>query len=57
MRVAMTVGCALAVGSFAYQAFGDQDWATATMRAWFQLSSCFTVGLVDWRLRRSVGVA
>jgi hypothetical protein len=53
----MTVGCSLAFGSFAYQAFGAQDWDAAIMRAWFQLSSCITVGVVDWWLRRTVGGA
>lgn len=57
MRVALTVGLALALGSYVYQAFGAQDWEIATMRAWFQFSSCVTVGLVDWWLRRSVGGA
>lgn len=57
MRVAMMVGCWLALGSYVYQAFGAQDWVTATMRAWFQLSSCFAVGLVDWWLNRRFGGA
>jgi len=52
IQLALTVGISLAIGSFVYQVFADQDWHIAIEHAWFQLTSCFAVGLADWWVNR-----
>ena len=48
MTKAIFIGIGLALSSYVYQAFGDQNWRDATMAAFYQLSSCLTVGVFDW---------